>query len=105
MTQSARDYYVEKKKRKDRLETAAPLLLEGGRPESGERGMTMETVRTLKEFQKVWDETVEPRQCFVDSNRNVRVWSGDQNRFGDFPGRQFGPDHCRRSLQRASCAK
>ena len=28
MTQSARDYYVEKKKRKDRLEKAAPLLLE-----------------------------------------------------------------------------
>ena len=51
------------------------------------------TVKTKKDFLKVWETLPTPRQCFIDLNGVARVWSGDQNRFGDLPGRSFGFDH------------
>lgn len=56
--------------------------------------------RTLKEFKEKWSALPEPRQCFIDNNEVATLWTGDQNRFGDMPGRQFGPEHCQRNLLR-----
>ena len=49
---------------------------------------------TKKEFLEIWKETPEPRQCCIDTNNVAKIWSGDQDRFGDMPGRSFGKEHC-----------
>ena len=55
-------------------------------------------MKTAKDFLEVWETLDEPRQCFVDLNGVAEAWTGDQNRFGDFPGRSFGFDHVLRAL-------
>ena len=55
-------------------------------------------MKNHQEFLEAWAATPEPKQCFVDGNGVASVWSGDQNRFGDCPGRQFGFEHVSRVL-------
>ena len=54
--------------------------------------------KDLGKFIEAWNKLDEPRQCFIDLNKVARCWTGDQNRFGDCPGRSFGFDHILRSL-------
>ena len=56
-------------------------------------------VKTLDKFIERWQALPEPRQCFCDPNGVATLWCGDQNRFGDAPGRSFGPEHVKNRLK------